>query len=461
MSDTKDTASQASQDPADTTSPVVIETDATPSEPPKTKSKRTQAKTAQTKDSAEASDGSSPKAIKPSNGKANTALVLSIITIALLILSLSAITIIWPEWEKQLKAASDFQTDMKARQQETLQAFNAIQQSSASQEKTYQVLQGQVTDALFTQQRIQQRLQQFDGRNSSEWVLAEVDYLIRLSTRKLWIERDVNSAIALLKSADLRVSELHDASLTPLRRSLNEDIAMLRALPLVDINGIALMIDGLISQIDSLPINTRVIPESIVTEKKEVITDDPSDWRSNLMHTWHSFIDGFISVSRRSDDAKPLLAPDQRWYLAANIRLSLQQAQLAAMRSQPMIYRSSLTQADQWISQYFDNSSSTVSYVREALAELAIAPVQIELPQDLSSRRQISGVLNERNVKASTPTESTAPGSESAEPEPEITAPAPANAPQSDAPQPQVELEQDASHDTDAEEPLSTEEPSV
>lgn len=339
-------------------------------------------------------------AAKPrSNGVAVTALVLSFLSVAAIILALFAITMVWPEWQQRQQQFDEFATEFAQRQQASLTVYEQLTTTNQNQQQSIEQLQAQLSESLLAQQRLQQRVQQLDGQKSNEWLLAEVDYLIRLATRKLWMERDVNGAIALLKSADLRVAELRDPQLLTLRRALSDDMATLGALPMVDIDGIALLIDGLIGQLARLPLNALEIPESVGNPIDTQVSNDPADWRDNLMRSWQHFVDGFIAVNRRSDGATPLLPPDERWYLRANIRLSLQQAQLAALRNQPQLFINAINQSDDWLREYFDNQDSAVQYVRETLAELAIAPVQVQLPGDLASRQVIIGLLSESGAE--------------------------------------------------------------
>ncbi|MBW8189949.1 uroporphyrinogen-III C-methyltransferase [Neiella marina] len=383
-----------------------------------------------------------------SNGVAVTALVLSFLSVIVIVLGLFAITMVWPKWQQKQQQFDEFVQEFSHRQKASLTVYEQLTTTNQNQQLSLEQLQGQLADSMLAQQRLQQRLQQLDGQKSNEWLLAEVDYLIRLATRKLWMERDVNGAIALLKSADLRVSELRDPQLLSLRRSLSDDMATLGALPKVDIDGIALVIDGLIGQLERLPLNALEIPESVGSSVEASVSTDPADWRANLMRSWQHFVDGFIAVNRRADGATPLLPPDQRWYLRANIRLSLQQAQLAALRNQPQLFINAINQSDDWLREYFDNSDSAVQYVRETLAELAISPVQVQLPSDLHSRKMIRDLLSTSNGTTTATTEDApAPSAQQAQDSQPNTAPDAAEQPSAPAatePADNVELESES-----------------
>ena len=75
--------------------------------------------------------------------------------------------------------------------------------------------------------------------------LAEADYLVKMAGRKLWLEHDVVSATRLMEGADQRISALNDPSLTTLRQAMADDITTLRAIPLIDRDGLVLKLNSL------------------------------------------------------------------------------------------------------------------------------------------------------------------------------------------------------------------------
>lgn len=246
-----------------------------------------------------------------------------------------------------------------------------------------------------SQEALQKQLMTIDGRRSHDWVFAETEYLIRLSGRKLWLEQDIASAIALLNSADLRVASLADSSLLGLRRALANDIASLKTLPLIDIDGITLALDGIIGQLDKLPINLVELAEATDVSNNEV-SDSAEDWQQNLGKVWDDLVDDFISVHRRKGEIQPLLSVDQRWYLTANLRLALQQAQLAALKHQQDRYDSGLALAKALLETYYDQDDVAVVNTLKTLNGLSDKTIEQQMPGDLKSRALLAELLETR-----------------------------------------------------------------
>ncbi len=204
-------------------------------------------------------------------------------------------------------------------------------------------------------------------RQPSDWMLAEADYLVRMASRKLWLEQDTDTALALLQDADNRLQTLGQDDLLPLRQALADDMATLTALPRVDRAGLSLAMESLIKRIDALPLNTVTLPDPVESAQRGEPSTTVSDWRTNLAKSWHALTDDFITVRRRQGAVQPLLAPEQEWYLREHLKGKLMQAQLALYQGHTEAFREALTTARLWISDYFNLDDAGV---QGALAQL-------------------------------------------------------------------------------------------
>jgi len=230
------------------------------------------------------------------------------------------------------------------------------------------------------QQETAQRINSLTKRDPNHWVLAETEYLIRLAGRKLWLERDPATAMALLKEADSRIESLQNPTFLPLRKALAGDINNVGSIKITDIAGTLYAIDEIINGLDKLPLN-RTEAEPLPEEEQQQLTESIDDWRSNLAKSWQALIDEFITIRHRNTDLAPLLSPQQQWYLQQNIRNKLLQAQLALHRHDELNYRQSLAMARKWIYQYFslgDEQTKAVLEALDALQTLRIDAITID-----------------------------------------------------------------------------------
>ena len=102
---------------------------------------------------------------------------------------------------------------------------------------------GQQLQALQTQLREANDaitvLRENSGRQRSDWLLSEAEYLANIANYRLLLERDVKTALVALQAADERLREIGDPALLDIRKQLAQDIQALRAVPQPDVPGLA------------------------------------------------------------------------------------------------------------------------------------------------------------------------------------------------------------------------------
>jgi len=69
-----------------------------------------------------------------------------------------------------------------------------------------------------------------DKRGSNEdWAIAEVEYLLIIAMQRLLLEEDVTTALAAMEAADLRLKNMGNPGLLPVRQQLAADMNQLRS----------------------------------------------------------------------------------------------------------------------------------------------------------------------------------------------------------------------------------------
>jgi uncharacterized protein HemX len=85
---------------------------------------------------------------------------------------------------------------------------------------------------------------------------------------------------------------------------------------------------------------------------------------------------------------RPLLAPEQHRYLELNLRLALEQAQLATLKRQQVVYQQSLQTVRRWLIDHADPDAPRTQTLLQNVDELMLIELARGLPE-------ISGSLNE------------------------------------------------------------------
>ena len=102
-----------------------------------------------------------------------------------------------------------------------------------------------------------------------------------------------------------------------------------------------------------------------------------------------------MSIQRTDAPVAPLLPPKERFFLRANLALELEAARLALLREQAALYRSSLDQARDWLTRYFDPEDAGVRAMLEAIDELQRVEVSPRLPDISGSLRLLRDHLRQ------------------------------------------------------------------
>src|SRR5438132_9392201 len=105
-----------------------------------------------------------------------------------------------------------------------------------------------------TQQAALEALYRELAPSRDEWALTEIEQVLLLASQQLQLAGNVSSALAALQLADSKLQRLDRPQFVPLRRALARDMDRLKAVPFVDVSGLAVRLDQAIAGIDALPL---------------------------------------------------------------------------------------------------------------------------------------------------------------------------------------------------------------
>lgn len=222
----------------------------------------------------------------------------------------------------------------------------------------------------------QERLRQLATTSREDWLLSEAEYLLRLANQRILTERQTRNALALLLTVDDILKELDQPDLFAVRKSLARDITNLKLAGVTDREGIYLRLDALIGAIASLDAQQEEMP----IEEPVVATDQP--WYGRLTsNAWQALVkmSGIVRVERVDVALDPVLLPTEVELLRLNLRLALEQAQLALMREEQAIYDVSLQKAMTYVQESFGDAPEVAVFV-EDLESLSAEKVTQPLP---------------------------------------------------------------------------------
>ena len=229
-----------------------------------------------------------------------------------------------------------------------------------------------------SQQLALESLYQELSRSRDEWVLAEVEQALTIASQQLQLAGNVRAALAALQTADARLARSDRPQFIGLRKVVARDIERLKAAPDLDIAGMTLRIDQVITAVDQMPLLVDGRP-SVPDAKQAASAAQDSWWRRSWRGIWDEF-KGLVRVQRLDAADSSLLAPESRYFLRENLKLRLLHARLALLQRDEPAFRADIKAAQGWLNRYFDTRQKSVAGAVQTLAQLNAAAVNVDLP---------------------------------------------------------------------------------
>ncbi|MEZ5573456.1 MAG: uroporphyrinogen-III C-methyltransferase [Halioglobus sp.] len=239
----------------------------------------------------------------------------------------------------------------------------------------------------------QKELARFSASDRDSWLLAEAGHLLRLANQRLVMAGDPVAAQALLNSADAVLRELDDPGLHSVRAAVAADVAALRAVGKVDIEGIYLRLAALIEQAEKLVIFQ--FPEITPAPTP----DAAADWQGRLRQGYESALSklsDYIIIRRRDVPMKALMDPQWEGLVRQNLRMLLEQAQVALLSGNQALYNASLERAQHWVAQFQESDTAAASAISAQIAQLAQLTIEVPQPDISRSQRALDDAVEQR-----------------------------------------------------------------
>ncbi len=204
----------------------------------------------------------------------------------------------------------------------------------------------------------------------------EAAALMRLAVDRLGLAHDVAGATQALQLAERALATMGAPGFAAVRLALGKEIAALRAVPQPNVAGIYARLSRLGQRIGSLPLAGNRVPAQAPVKTRKAIG---FGW-SGIVGAFKRAFSPLVVVSH-GPLARPLLPPNQAYFVRENLRLALGQAQLALLQRRSGVYRASLERASRWLGEWFDPSAPAVRQMAAAIGQLAQIELSPKLPQ--------------------------------------------------------------------------------
>ncbi|BCE01160.1 uroporphyrinogen-III C-methyltransferase [Marinicellulosiphila megalodicopiae] len=238
-----------------------------------------------------------------------------------------------------------------------------LQTQLTAQNKELEILRQQLIQAA-TQFN---RSEQF---KTIEWQLAEAKYLLRIAQQRIVMEKDVNSALSVIKAVDDLFVNTGDVSLYNLREVLAQDKAALESVKSVDLEGVYIQLGNIRNQVEQFNFVLNLNTEN---------TQENKSFMQRVMSS--------IKVRDISEQYVGQLDPVLHNIAKQTLVLMLEQAQAGLLNNQQDVFELAVKKSKTQLNQYFSNE-----------AQFDWMTQQLNSIQSLRLNQNIPDVLNSINA---------------------------------------------------------------
>jgi uroporphyrin-3 C-methyltransferase/uroporphyrinogen III methyltransferase/synthase len=282
----------------------------------------------------------------------------------------------------------------------------ALARDVADQSKELQikvgVLESRQSEAQSQQVALEQLYKDL-SQNRDEWALSEIEQVLATASQQLQLAGNVQGALIALQNADRAVSSSNAPQFLTIRRAIAADIDRLKALPAVDLAGVALRLDNVIVQVETLPMladekpllpvapvrTTRRLEAAAAPGKSATPAVPPESLGvgQRLLQTWSMWsqemwddVRQLIRVRSVDEPEALMLSPSESFFVRENLKLRLLNARLALLSRNETTFRDDLATAQTMLAKYFDTRARTTQSAQAALRQVQANDLTIELP---------------------------------------------------------------------------------
>jgi uroporphyrin-3 C-methyltransferase len=288
-------------------------------------------------------------------------------------------------------------------------ARNVQDQTKELQAKVL-VLENRQIEAQSQQLALEQLYQDL-SKNRDEWALAEIEQVLSTASQQLQLAGNVQGALIALQNADRSLSRSDKPQFITIRRAIAKDTDKLKAMPMLDMAGVALRLDNAITLVDSLPLLADEKPalpaapprpaRAAKAGAKPGDAPEPLSLGGRVQDMWQNWstemwtdVRQLIRVRSVDTPEALMLSPTQSYFLRENVKLRLLNARLALLSRNEAAFRNDLAAAQEALVKYFDTRARATQTAQALLRQVQTNNLAIEMPSLAESLNAV------RNYKA-------------------------------------------------------------
>lgn len=351
---------------------------------------------------------------EPAQPVVNTPESVRVLTVAVVVLGLLLAALAWSSHNRIQSLREDMARSLQRDEQlnkDTSATAKQVMEQNRELAVKVGVLESRQAEAQSQQLALEQLYQDL-SKNRDEWALSEIEQVLDTASQQLQLSGNVQGALIALQNADRSLSRSDKPQFISIRRAIAKDMDRLKALPQLDMAGVAVRIDNVISQLDSLPMLAAekpaapAVPEKPAKPQRKGAKPAPAtlpdtSLAAKLQDTWNAWstemwadVRDLIRVRKVDTPEALMLSPSEQYFVRENLKLRLLNARVALLSRNESAFRGDLAAAQESLAKYFDTRAKPTQTAQALLRQVAANNLAIEMPSLSESLNAV------RNYKA-------------------------------------------------------------
>ena len=316
------------------------------------------------------------------------------------------------EIENRIVESIEIQLAKVASSEELRTVSDEIKNKREEIDARFMLLENDLTESI-GKQKILEGLYQDLAPNRNETTIEEVEQLLFIANQQLRLANNVTSAMIAIQEADARLQRINHPQISHLQNVLAKDMALLKAVPEIDIVGIGLRLDGLAETIDQLPLamegtlspeindapNKSQTSGGVLGTIKDFFKSTSNESQESegtlkiiqnfLQEIWANLnkyvdIEQFVNIEQlvriEHVGKQDIPDPSHSYFLRENLKLRLLAAHNALLARDEGNFQAYLETSIEWINKHFNNKSELGISMLETLSQLHSNEISLNVP---------------------------------------------------------------------------------
>jgi len=237
-------------------------------------------------------------------------------------------------------------------------------------------------------------IQQQIGKTRGDWLLADADYLLSIANQRLHLVSDVETTRLALEAADQRLRESGDPAVFKVREQIAKEIALLNNVVVPDIVGIYAGLQHLQDAVEGLSV---FLPHAGKQPEKAPAAPDLSEHGHELLGKVAKQLEGYVVLRHTEQPVSAILTPEEAHFIKQQLKVRLEMIEIALVQQNDTLFKSSITDARQWLKKNFAEDLKTEQFAAE-LDKLLHVALKAQLP-DISLSSKLLKDINKLRIE--------------------------------------------------------------